>query len=599
MSVPGRTLVEVFSNRVARSPDKVAMRYKAEGEWKPITYAEFARRAREVANGLLSLGVGKDACVSLLSKNRPEWHISDAGMLLAGVHTVPIYATNSPPQVGYVISHSESKVAIVEDRDQLEKVLKVKSDLPMLEKVVVMTGEGGGEDGLVISFDELGALGRGYEEANPKTLDEGIAAIRPEDVATIVYTSGTTGPPKGVLLTHDNFVRTLEAGIKLLGVGEGVDRLISYLPLSHIFERLIGGWGTVYFGGEVWYAESVEKVVENLKDCRPTIFVGVPRVYEKFYAGVKAQVAKHPKRELIEKAIDAGLRKVELQQAGKPMPLALKAKYGLLNKLVLSKLRHGLGMDACRIAITGAAPIEPEVIKFIHALGIELVEGYGLTETTAPVAANPPGRVRIGTVGPPLNGVEVKIDEDGEILVRGYNVFKGYFKSDQATADAFTADGFFRTGDVGEFDPAGYLKITDRKKDLIITAGGKNVAPQEIENRLKFDPMISQALVIGDRRPYLTALLTLDPEIAPKWAEEHGMEFTDVVDLAEHPKVLEAAQAVVDRVNEGLAQVERVKKWTLLPRDFTQDADEITPTLKVRRKTVSERYADVIERMYA
>jgi long-chain acyl-CoA synthetase len=599
MTVPGKTLVEIFLNRVAKTPDLVAMKYKANGRWNPITFREYGQQAREVANGLISLGVEKGDCVALLSTNRPEWHISDVGIMLTGAFTVPVYPTNSPPQVAYVVGHSESKVAFVENRDQLEKVLKTKDELPKLATIVVFTGEGAGESAGVLSFEELRRLGREQAKSYPTVLENRMSSIRPQDLATVVYTSGTTGPPKGVMLSHGNFAWTLESVIKVLPFRDGTDRLLSYLPLSHIFERLASEWEGIYNGIEVWFAESLQKLKENLEECRPTIFIGVPRVYEKFHMGLNAVIANHPKKNLIERAIATGLEKVELEQAGKSVPLGLKLRYALLNRLVLSKLRHGLGMDQVRFAITGAAAIEPEIIRFVKALGIDLLEGYGQTEDNAPTSVNPPGKARIGTVGPPLPGLEVKFDKDGEILVRGPNVFQGYFKNESATKEALTEDGFLRTGDVGELDRAGYLKITDRKKDLIKTAGGKYIAPQEIENRLKFDPLISQAVVIGEGRPYPTALLTLDPDVAPNWAKEQGIEFDDITDLSANEKVLKAVQAVVDRLNEGVSQPEQIKKWTLLPRDFTQEADEITPTLKVRRKIVSEKYKDAIDRLYA
>jgi len=599
MSVPGNTLVEIFLNRVAKTPDFVALKAKVDGVWKPTTFREFGQQAREVAAGLLSLGVEKGSCVGLLSGNRPEWHISDAGTLLAGAATSPVYASNSPTQVAYVLGHSDSTVAIVENQDQLDKVLKTKAELPKLQKVVVINGEGAEDSDLVISFEELKRLGREYEKSNPGALDERIKSVVPEDLATLVYTSGTTGPPKGAMLTHANFAWTLDALGKVLPFQDGADRVMSYLPLAHIFERLTSDWGGVAYGMEVWFAESIDQLLPNLQECKPTFFIGVPRVYEKFYMGVKAKVAAHEKKDLIEKAINLGLEKVEAEQAGKSLSLGKKAEYALLNKLALSKLREGLGMGSVRFAITGAAPISTEIIKFIQAIGIELVEGYGQTEDNAPTTVTPPGKTRIGTVGPPIPGLEIKFEEDGEILVRGPNVFKGYFKDPKATAEALTEDGFLRTGDVGELDEKGYLKITDRKKDLIITAGGKNISPQELEGRLKFAPLISQAVVIGDRRPFLTTLLTLDPDIAPKWAKDQGVEFDDITQLSEDPKVLAAVQGVVDKVNESLSQVEKIKKWTVLPRDFTQEAEEITPTMKVKRKTINEKYADVIERMYA
>ncbi len=599
--VTGSTLVELFTNRTKATPDGVAMRTKVGGTWTAITYGELGARTREVANGLVSLGVAPGSCVSLLSKNRAEWILSDLAILSAGARTVPVYVTSSPRQVGHIVGHSESSVVIVEDRDQLDKVLKVREELPLLKTVVVISGDGAGEYPQVISFDELRKAGAAYATANPTAVDERIATIGPDDIATIVYTSGTTGDPKGVLLTHANFTKTVAAGLGVMGLTGGEHRLISYLPLSHIFERLIGEVAVIYLGAEVWFAESIERLVGNLKECRPTLFIGVPRVYEKFYAGVLAKVAQEPgvKRALITKAVEAGKAKVALEQAGKPVPFGLARKHALLDHLVLSKMRHELGMDACTLAVTGAAPISVEVLSFVHALGIRLVEGYGLTETTAPVSVNPVGKIRIGTVGPPLPGVQVRFDEDGELLVKGYNVFQGYFRNDAATDAAMTPDGFFRTGDVGQLDPAGYIKITDRKKDIIVTAGGKNVAPQMLEERLKSEPIISQALVIGDRRPYLVALITLDADVCPTWAANQGITYTDMTDLSANPKVLEAVGTAVERVNGELSHAEGIKKWSVLPRDFSLDAEEITPTLKVRRRVITEKYGDAIERMYA
>lgn len=598
MSVPGKTLVEIFLNRVAKTPDFNAFRQKEGGEWKPTTFGDFGRQSKEVGNGLLSLGIQRQQCVSLLSANRAEWHISDAGIMLTGAVSVPIYVTNSPTQVAYVIGHSESSIAIVENLDQLEKVLKVRDELPKLEKIVVITGEGAEESDFVISFEELKRLGREFEKASPATLDEACRSVGPDDLCTLVYTSGTTGDPKGAMLTHGGFAWTLESLGKVLPFHEGAERVVSYLPLSHIFERLTSDWGGIYHGVEVWFAESIDKLLPNLQECRPTFFIGVPRVYEKFYMGLQAKIAQHERKETIEKAVELGKKKVALEQEERSLPLGEKLKYSALNKVVLSKLREGLGMDQVRFAISGAAPISPEIITFVQAIGIDMVEGYGQTEDNAPTSVNPPGKSRIGTVGPPIPGLELKFDTDGEILVKGPNVFRGYYKNDEATAEAFTDDGFLRTGDVGELDSKGYLKITDRKKDLIKTAGGKYIAPQVIEGKLKFEPLIGQAVVIGDRRPFPTALLTLDPEVAPAWAKSHGIEFEDVTQLAEDPQVVEAVKAIVDKVNEGLSHAEQVKRWAILPRDFTQDAEEITPTLKVRRKIINEKYADVIEKLY-
>jgi long-chain acyl-CoA synthetase len=599
MAVPGRTLTEVFTNRVAKTPDSVAMKVKEGPDWKPITFREYDAQAREVANGLIALGVAKGDYVGLLSGNRPEWMISDVGVLLTGAITVPVYVTNSPAQVSYILGHAECNVAIVENAHQLEKILQHKADLPSLSKVVVMTGEGVGSDEVVISFEELRKMGTDFAGTSPGELDERIAAIVPEDIATLVYTAGTTGPPKGVILSHDNFAWTLECLGRVLPVGECEHRLLCYLPLSHIFERLASDWGGIKYGFEIWFCESTDKILEYLKQCEPTFFIGVPRIYEKFYSGVNAKYAVHEKKDVIAKALAASLEKVDELQAGHSLSLPLKVKTALFDKLVFSKTREELGMGHVQFAITAAAPITSEVMRFIHALGIDLIEAYGQTEVNGPTAVTPPGKARFGTVGPVIPGMEIKFDPDGEILVKGPNVFVGYHKEPEETAAVLDSDGFLRTGDVGELDEMGYLKITDRKKDIIITAGGKNISPQEIEGRLKVHTLISQAVVIGDKRPFLSALLTLDADASPKWAAEHGLSTTDPVALSSDPKVLEEVTAAVSRVNDDLSQVEKIKKWTVLSSDFTQDAGEITPKLSVRRKIVLERYADQVEAMYA
>ncbi len=449
-----------------------------------------------------------------------------------------------------------------------------------------------------MSFDQLLQRGRDFLKTDPAALKERTAAINPEDTATIIYTSGTTGLPKGSVLSHGGFAWTLECLGRVLHFGDCEERVISYLPLSHVFERLASEWGGIYFCFEVWFCESTDKLRADLKDCRPTFFIGVPRVFEKFASAIQARYAEHQKADTIAKALAAAMERVELDQASKPVPLQLKVKNALFDKLIFSKTREELGMNQCRLAVTGSAPVAPEVIKFIHAIGIDLVEAYGQTETNAPTTVTPAGKARIGTVGPPIPGLELKFDSDGEILVKGPNLFKGYLNDPVSTAEALTEDGFLRTGDVGTLDEAGYLKITDRKKDIIITAGGKNIAPQEIESKLTLSPLVSQAVVIGDRRPYLTALLTLDADAALKWAHANGVDAADASELARDPKVLEEIGALVEKVNETLAQVEKIKRWTLLENDFTQEAEEITPTFKVKRKTISQKYAPQIEAMY-
>lgn len=597
MAVPGNTLTEVFTKRIAATPDAVAFRSKVGADWRPITFREYAAQAREVAGGLMALGVNKGDYVGLLSSNRPEWNICDVGTLLGGAITVPVYVTNSVSQVGFILGHSECKVAIVENRHQLDKILAKAPELPNLHKVVVITGEGAGSDDLVISLDELKKLGAGHAGAHPGDLDARINSVRPEDTATLVYTAGTTGPPKGVILSHGNFAWTIECLGQVLPLGECEHRLLCYLPLSHIFERLASGWGNVKYGFEIWFCESTDKILDYLKQCQPTFFIGVPRIYEKFYSGVQAKYAVHEKKDVIAKALDASLERVDVLQAGQAPSLPLKVKHTLFDKLVFSKTREELGMGQLKFAITAAAPITAEVMRFIHALGIDLVEAYGQTEVNGPTAVTSPGKARFGTVGPVIPGMQIRFEADGEILVKGPNVFQGYHKEPEETAAVLGSDGFLRTGDVGELDGSGYLKITDRKKDIIITAGGKNISPQEIEGRLKVHSLISQAVVIGDARPFLTALVTLDADAAPKWAQEHGLSSSDKA-LNADPAVRAEIQGWVDKVNAELSQVEKIKKWTLLNHDFSQEAEEITPKLSVRRKIVLQKYSDQVEAMY-
>ena len=598
MPARGDTIPEMLADRVRLTPQRSAMLFKQDGAWQTITWTQALRGAQEVAAGLAALGVEKGQTVNILSANRPQWHYADWGTMLAGALPVPIYTTNSPEQVAYVAAHSEAKAAFVENADQLRKFIKVLDQLPHLERIILMTGRPDEIDPRILTWDELIGAGRAFEAANPGTVDVRTRSLTPDDLATIVYTSGTTGPPKGSMITHANATWTLRAVDGAVHLADGRERTVSYLPLAHIFERLVSNWGSIYYGTDVWFAESIDKLAENLREIRPTFMVGVPRVFEKVYARVNESIASHPKRRLIERAIAKGRKVVELQQAGRFVPLGLRMSHALLDRLVLSKLRHQMGLDQAHLVVSGAAPINPEIIWFIRSLGINLVEGYGQTEVTAPTTMTPPDGSRIGTVGPPIPGVEVKIAGDGEILVRGGNVFKGYLKDEKATSESFTEDGYLRTGDVGRFDDAGYLMITDRKKDLIITAGGKNIAPQVIEEQLKFSPLISQAVVIGDGRPYVSALLTPDAEALRKWAGGNGIATTSLEELVKDERVLAEIANAVDQVNARLSHVEQVKRWTLLGREFAQEDGEITPTMKARRVIILQRYSDEIEKLY-
>ena len=606
------TIIERFHEHVRNRPDKVALRYKSGGDWRDISWRDYGESVKKAAKSLLSLGFQHSDKIVLLSGNRPEWHVADVAAMSIGGATAAIYATNSPEQVAYIIGHSEARIAFVDVTDQLEKILKMRSELPRLEKVVVFEGyEGDANGDFVMTWDDFLALGRDVDDSR---YDDSTRAVKPDDLATFVYTSGTTGPPKGVMLTHSNIWWTATHSEQHIPIGDADNgRALSYLPLSHIAERMISHLLQIYYGTQTWFAESLDTLLVDLQTCKPTYFFGVPRVWEKFYAGFQAMAAQPPKdkseerkKKLARKAIEVGREVTKHEQeavarGGKMTdartPLGLRLQHAVLDKLVLMKIRERFGLDQCQLALSAAAPLNPDLIWFFHSIGIKITEGYGQSEDNGPTTWNPPDAIKIGTVGTALPGMEVKIAEDGEILARGGNVMAGYYKDEAATKDAIDADGWLRSGDVGEFDEHGYLKITDRKKDLIITAGGKNIAPQEIENRIKFHHLISQVVVIGDRRPFLTALVTLDEEKAPAWAGAQGIE-GDVAAIANHERTLKEIEGAINDVNRNLAKVEGVKKFRVLERDFLQEENEITPTMKVKRKQINEIYGDAIEDMY-
>ncbi len=595
----GDTVVSMFRERAATDPDRDALKAKRNGEWYGISWRAYEEAVRRAGNGLLSLGIERGDKVAIISLNRPEWHEADLAVMSTGAVTVPIYVTNSPPQLSYITGHSESKVIFVENDGQLEKVKKTRGELPALQKVIIFDPEGVTLDDFVMSWERLLSAGDGYAAAKPKALDEHTAAIEPGDLATLVYTSGTTGPPKGAMLTHGNIVWTCGALDKVLHVTPD-ERKLSYLPLSHIAERMVGHFTHLYGGGETWFAESIDTLREDLGACKPTIFFGVPRVWEKFYAGITALLEGLPEeqRELASQALQLGLKRVEAQQAGTSLPPELEEKYQEADKKLFALARAALGLDQATALVSGAAPINVEVLRFFHAIGLPVAEVYGQTEDNGPTSINPPDKIKIGSVGPPIPGVEVKIAEDGEVLVRGGNVGPGYFKQPEATKELIDAEGYMHSGDIGEFDDDGYLRITDRKKDLIITAAGKNIAPQVIENMLKYSPWVSQAVVIGDRRAFLTALITLDQEKVTQFAEQKSIPHKDFAELTQHPDIQQLVENAVKEVNDQLARVEQIKKWIVLERDFAQEHDEMTPTMKVRRKAIVEKYADTIESMY-
>ena len=616
-----QTIIDRFQERVRSNPSVVALRFKDGGAWKDITWAQYGDHVTKAAKGLLALGFGHGDKTAILSGNRPAWHIADVAAMTLGGATAAIYTSNSPEQVQYIIEHSEAKVAFVDTTEQLEKILKVRGELPNLQKVVVFSNDTADADAeFVTTWDDFLASGSSIDDAR---VEQERSKVKPEDLATFVYTSGTTGPPKGVMLTHANIWWTATHSEQHIPIGADSmqrpdgsydGRALSYLPLSHIAERMISHLLQIYYGTTTWFAESLDTLPADLQACKPTYFFAVPRVWEKFHAKFMEMAAQPPqskgeerKKKLARKAIEVGKKITELEQeavarggklADANVPMGLKLQHRLLDKLVLHKIRSAFGLDECQLALSAAAPLSPELIWFFHSIGIKITEGYGQSEDNGPTSWNPPDAILIGTVGTPLPGLEVKLAEDGEILVRGGNVMKGYYKDEKATRETVDEEGWLHSGDVGEMNDHRYIKITDRKKDIIITAGGKNIAPQEIENRLKMkSALISQVVVIGDRRPFLSALITIDEEKAPSWGKEQGID-GDIAAISRHERTLKEVEGAINELNKGLAKVEGIKKFRVLERDFLQEENEITPTMKVKRKQINEIYADVIEDIY-
>ncbi len=595
-----QTLVDLFRERAAESTDRVALQYKKDGVWRDITYRDFAAAVDAIAAALVELGVEPGDRVALLSENRPEWAFADLGILSAGAVNVPIYATNLAKQCEYIIANSESVGIFVSTPAQLAKALEVLPYCPGLRFIIAFDPPPPEKKKPPVStLEELIGLGRERLRREPGVIEARRRAVAPDHLASLIYTSGTTGDPKGVMLTHANFVSNVKATLAAVAIGPE-DTFLSFLPLSHSFERTVGYYIPIYAGARIAYAESVDKVRDNLPEVRPTILCSVPRLYEKMYAGIRENVRKSPglKRKLAEWAFGVGARWSEAVLSGASPGGLLSLQRAVADRLVFSKIRERLG-GRFRFAVSGGAPLAKEIAMFFHSMGIVIVEGYGLTETSPVITCNRPDALKPGTVGKPIPGVEVKIAADGEILARGPNIMRGYYKNEQATREVLDPDGWFHTGDIGELDADGFLRITDRKKDLMKTSGGKYIAPQPIENAFKTGRWIAEAIVIADSRPFPSALLVPKFEALEPWAREQGLSFADRAALLALPQVQELLRAEVDRVNANLPQYEKIKKWRALDRELTQDAGELTPTLKVKRKVVLGKFRDLIESMYA
>jgi len=553
---------------------------------------------RELASGLLALGRKKGDAVGILAASRAEWVQADFAIFSVGGVTIPIYPSYPPDLIQYIVNDAGVRTLFVEDAAQLAKVLEVQGKMDGLEHVIVIQPTAGATPGpRVQTWEQLRQLGRDQLERVRAELDARIASGQADDTATIVYTSGTTGPPKGVVQTHGNHMAALDSAAQTTRIAEGDVHLL-FLPLAHSFARLESFIG-IHRGLTTAFAESIDKLRENLPEVRPHFICSVPRVFEKVYAGVlaKADAGSPLKRKIFHWAVGVGKEVSRLKQARRSVPGGLAFKARLAHALVFSKMHAALG-GRLRFAVSGGAPLSPEIDEFFHAAGILILEGYGLTETCPVLTSNREDRFKFGSVGLPLPSVEVKIAPDGEILGRGSNIAKGYFKKPDATAEVFLADGWFATGDIGRFDEDGFLFITDRKKDLIVTAGGMNIAPQNIENLLKGDPFISQVMVYGDRRPYPVALITLNPEELMKFAAAQGLPTVDPSALCAHPKVLARVAKIVEERNGELQSYAKVKKFTVLPADFTVENGLLTPTLKVKRKVIREQYQTALDQLY-
>ena len=587
----GETVADLLPRAVETFGDAPAIMFKDDsGQWVEQSYVEVGDTVRTLALGLMDLGVVRGDKVSLLSNTRPEWTYFDFAALTAGATVVPIYQTNSPEECHYVLENSDAKVVVVENAEQLAKVQAVRDRLPKLEHIVLIEGEGEG----VVTMAEVTRRGEGREAGE---WEERYRSVAPEDICTFIYTSGTTGPPKGCVISHGNYRAMLDMTQKAAVLESGQIAYL-FLPLAHSFALLIQ-LGSFDIGGTLAYWERDPlKIVPNLSEVRPHYFPSVPRIFEKIYTAATSAVDKQGgmKKRIFWWAIGVGRKVREMERRGEEPGFLLQKQYDFADKQVLSKIRSLFGGRITQ-CVTGAAPINPDILRFFDAAGVLILEGYGMTETSTAATISTPEAFKIGTVGRPFEGCEVKIADDGEILIKGPNIFQGYYKNEEATRETIV-DGWLHTGDIGEIDSDGFLSITGRKKDIIITAGGKNITPSNLEAEIKQHPLVSQCVVIGDRRPYLIALVTLDPEEAATWATEHEVE-ADPAALAQNEEIRSSIQAHVDQINEKFARVEQVKKIEILPHDLSQETGELTPTLKVKRNVVAEKYAGEVDALYA
>ena len=595
---PFRSISDMLRKNAGKFPGRLALKYRKQGRYVTLSYAEFYERALMVARGLKKLNVRQGDRIAILSENRAGWVIADMGILSAAGVTVPVYPTNTPEQIEYLLNHSGAKIIFVSGKFQYGKLLKIRKSIPSLELVVSFERFLGEPSLPVCTFYQLSEIDTPISEEEKREIEAGIDGIGPNDMLTLIYTSGTTGVPKGVMLSHGNILSNIKYLTEQGGTVGPNDVLLSFLPLSHILERTAGYYLAIGNGALMAFADSIEKVPENMMEVKPTLMVSVPRLFEKIYHRIFENAHQLPaaKKRIFHWAVDVGMKYVEAKYLKKQPSALLGFKYALADRLVFGKVREKFGGNM-KLFCCGGAPLDRTINEFFWVIGIPIFEGYGLTETSPAISFNSFAHVRFGSVGFALERTEIKIAEDGEILVKGPQVMLGYYNDPVATAEA-VQDGWFKTGDIGHRED-GFLFITDRKKELIITAGGKNIAPQPIENALKMDKHVSSAFVYGDRKPYLTALIVPNLERLLEFAKEKRIDFFDLDDLVMREPVQKLFEQRVSEINARLAPYETIKKFVLLPRDFSIETGELTPTLKLKRKVIWERYQEKIEDMYA
>jgi long-chain acyl-CoA synthetase len=595
--VEGKTIVDYLQRNVERYGDDPAIHYKGNGDWKALTWKQYQQAIHDAAAGLQSLGVGDGEFVGIMSGNRPEHVIADYASIHAGATGVTIYSTLAANEIQYIADNCKVTVAILEDLEYMKRWEEIRSELPNLRYVVLMEGsENYDTADWVLGWDELIARGKNHLQGDPDSVTRSAAAITPDTLATLIYTSGTTGTPKGVMITQRNVVWTAECLRRAANVEFG-PRMVSYLPLAHIAERMATHYLCTYLAGQVWFCPNLSNVLEYIQAAKPTIFFGVPRVYEKFHSRMVAnfEAAEGIQGRLLHMALDANTKRVQAEKEGKSGPMFA----GILDKVVLSKVRGRLGMEDVNLAITAAAPIHAELVEFFHTIGIPLFELYGMSETTGPATTNIHGANKFGSVGKALPGVEVKTLEDGELLMRGGVIAAGYYKLPEESAEAFEPDGWLHSGDLARIDEDGFVWIVGRKKDIIITAAGKNIAPAIMETGLGNHPLIAKAAMVGDRRKFLSVVIALDAEEAVEWAKANDVEYVDLAGFSANEKVQEEIARAIEEANTRVARVEQIKKWIIVPDDWTPESGELTPSLKLKRNVVLTKYADEIESMYA